>query len=96
MTNKIIHAHVEMNARDCDGAHWNAYDFNMEDSEINDQFGDLAFYARVLGYVVSFHAQDGTLRITQDEDGLPVFDWSMSTEEGFHSERATFHNGAAE
>lgn len=90
-----IYAHMESEARDCDGMHYRDNDYNMEDTELNGEFGDLDFYDRVLSYTVSTSAIDGTLRITQDDEGMPIFNWSESTEEGYRANRVTFHNGTA-
>lgn len=92
---RTVYAHVETEARDCDGMHYRSADYNMEDSEKFAEFGDLEFYARILSYIVSTGSHDGTLRVTQDEtNATPIFAWSESTEEGFRAETATFYDGS--
>lgn len=91
-----IIARTEIESRDCDGMHYNGATYEMEDTERSDQFGDLTFYDRILSYVWSPNAQDGTLHVSQDEDGFPILNWSERTDEGFHSCRATFHNVESE
>jgi len=87
-----IIAHVETTARDCDGMHYRDADYEMEESEKNDSFGDLEFFHRVMSYVASPHSEDGTLKIRQ-ENGMPVFEWSERTEEGFSASTVTFEKG---
>lgn len=85
-----IRAYEEIAERDCDGMHYRDCEYRMSDEEKTSQFGDLEFYARVVGYLVSFHAEDGTLKVSQDGQGMPILDWGMGTEEGFYSARMTF------
>lgn len=87
---EIISAHVEGVARDCDGMHYSEADYEMDESEKADQFGDLEFFQRVLSYTVNTGSEMGTLEVTQDENGLPVFNWSERTEEGFSQKHVTF------
>lgn len=85
-----ISAQVETEARDCDGMHSRHTEYLMEDEEKTSEYGDLDFFERVLGYTVSTGAEAGTLSVRQDENGLPVFDWSERTEEGYNSKTVRF------
>lgn len=85
----MIRAIVERTARDCDGMHYRTIEYRMTDEEIADQFGDLDFYSRVIGYMVNVVSEHGTLTVKQ-YDGMPVVEWSELTEEGFHNESARF------
>ena len=87
-----IVATTETESRDCDGMHYGGATYEMDEEERIDPFGDFDFYKRIMGYVVSLVSEHGTLTVTKDEKGLPIYDWSEQTEEGFHTCRATFHN----
>lgn len=80
-----LHAHVAREAADCDGRHGQEYIVTLNDEEraehiaangVND-FHDLNFKTRILGNVVSFHA-DATVRITPSG-----YAYSEATEEGY-------------
>ena len=84
-----IIANVETTARDCDGMHYRDTEYHMEESERTGEFGDLEFFERIMGYVVSTYAESATLRIRQ-ANGMPVFEYGEDTDEGFTSSTVTF------
>lgn len=75
-----LHAHVETESQDCDGRYTSGRVEEMTLQERCDQFGDLHFKERVLANVVSLHAEQGTLTVT--EHGL---EWREQTEEGYRA-----------
>lgn len=87
-----LHAHVARESADCDGRHGLDYIVTLNDAEraeheqangIND-FHDLNFKSRVLGNVVSFHA-DAEVVIAPSG-----FTYSAGTEEGFTRTEVTW------
>lgn len=86
-----ISAFVESAARDCDGMHYSGpTEYRMEDAERNGEFGDMEFYDRIATMMFSPFAVSGRLTVSQDDNGLPMFEWSEDTEEGFRNMTATF------
>lgn len=73
-----LHAHVETDARDCDGRYSQGYVLEKTTLERADDLGDYSFKTRVLAGVVSIHGS-GTLSVTPD--GLS---WHEDTDEGYH------------
>lgn len=95
--NSNLHAHVSTNSRDCDGPTYDSHVVLLNDEEkaehikadgVND-FHDLHFKERVLGDIVSFHAQ-ATVRVT------PLgFTYDEPTEEGFTYSEVTWCEDAS-
>lgn len=85
-----ITAHIETASSDCDGMHYASADYEMTDEERNGEFGDMEFFDRVATYLFSPFAISGRLCVSQDEDDMPVFEWTEDTEEGHKSITATF------
>ena len=73
-----LHAHVETDARDCDGRYTDGHVFEKNTLERADDLGDYSFKKRVLARVVSIYGH-GTLKVTPD--GLS---WHEDTDEGYH------------
>jgi hypothetical protein len=71
------HAHVVQNSRDCDGEYEHKHVSRPSALERTEEFGDLNFKERVMGYIISFHV-DGILTVAPH--GLY---WEMNTEEGY-------------
>lgn len=75
------HAHVVQNSRDCDGDYEHRHVDRPNALERTEEFGDLAFKERVMGSVVSLHAE-GALTVTPE--GMH---WNQPTDEGYvHTE----------
>lgn len=70
-----LHAHVETDARDCDGRYTQGY--VLEKTTLERDGGDYSFKTRVLAKVVSIHGS-GTLSVTPE--GLS---WHEDTDEGY-------------
>ena len=87
---KNIKAFMSGEAQDCDGKHYSEADYEMSAEEKTEQFGDLYFFDRILSYTVNTGSQSGRLEVTQDENGLPIFDWSERTEEGYSAKHVIF------
>lgn len=82
----MLHAHIDRATADCDGPMYDSYIVWLNDAEkaehaekdgVND-FYDLHFKERVLGNVVSFHAEGASVKV--EPDG---FIWHRPTEEGY-------------
>lgn len=71
------HAHVVTNSRDCDGDYEHRHVDRPSAIERTEEFGDLNFKERVMGYIISFHVE-GTLAVTPK--GML---WTQDTEEGY-------------
>jgi hypothetical protein len=82
-------ATIVSEARDCDGMHYGKATYEMLDEELASQFSDLEFHQRIVGYMVSTISEEGTLTVRQ-HNGMPVFEWSERTDEGYRYETATF------
>jgi hypothetical protein len=73
-----LHAHVTQESRDCDGRYTSGLVYEPTIDERADDFGDLHFKQRVIGYAINLHAEEGTLAVTPD--GAI---WHEMTEEGY-------------
>ena len=67
---------------DCDGKYVGGHKFRMTEAEKTEDFGDLNFMDRVVSSMISLHAQNATLAISQ-RDGMPYLEYREETEEGY-------------
>ena len=79
-----LHAHVEIESRDCDGMYSQGYVFEMTTLERDETFPDIAFKDRVVTSIISLHSH-GTLNVRPSG----VF-WYESTEEGYRRADVTW------
>lgn len=76
------HAHVYTTSQDCDGKYERSHVDRPSAIERTEEFGDLHFKERVMGSVVSLHAENGNLNVFPDR----MF-WTQNTDEGYeHAE----------
>lgn len=87
-----LHAHVESESADCDGRYSRTYVMERDTfTQSEDEF-----IGHVQDMIISSDAQDGTLKITQNQltthgrQYYPEFEWSQSTEEGFTYSKVRF------
>lgn len=76
----LPHAHVSTQSQDCDGRYLHEHVDRPNSIERTEEFGDLHFKERILGNIVSFHAEDGTLTVNPG-----ALYWNQPTDEGYTS-----------
>jgi len=75
-----LHAHTSSKSRDCDGDYSSGGNvYEMTTQERCEEFGDLHFQQRVVGYTVSLHGH-GELKVTPE--GV---EWYETTDEGYRA-----------
>lgn len=72
------HAHVSTRSQDCDGDYLHENIARMSAIERTSEFGELEFKERIMGNVVSLHAEGGTLTVRPES-----LSWSQPTDEGY-------------
>lgn len=73
-----LHAHVETDARDCDGRYSQGYVLEMTTLERADVFPDITFMRRVMSDTVRVYGIHGVLNVTPND-----LTWSETTDEGY-------------
>lgn len=80
-----LHAHIEWEARDCDGLMSGSYVLEKSEGQAAREFGDLEFHNMVAVLVMDATAVEGSLTVNDGE-----LEWRENTEEGFSRKSATF------
>lgn len=80
--NKLTHLHVSTTARDCDGLYEDDYVLVPANQTARELFAHLAVRATQRSW-------DHNIRLTREvtSDGLPTFEYSASTDEGWRHEQ---------